>query len=72
MSSKHIDVVFFRLEKYRPRVLDDIVGNEDIISRLKVISRDGNVPNILLVVSHCPIVCVTGILNTFLGYAWCW
>ncbi|KAG2200919.1 hypothetical protein INT47_003154 [Mucor saturninus] len=37
------------LEKYRPRVLDDIVGNEDIVSRLKVISRDGNVPNILLV-----------------------
>ncbi|GAA5798405.1 P-loop containing nucleoside triphosphate hydrolase protein [Helicostylum pulchrum] len=37
------------LEKYRPKVLSDIVGNDDIVSRLKVISRDGNMPNILLV-----------------------
>jgi len=28
--------------------LDDIVGNEDIVDRLKVIARDGNMPNIII------------------------
>ncbi|KAG9304262.1 hypothetical protein G9A89_019824 [Geosiphon pyriformis] len=36
------------VEKYRPRVLDDIVGNEATIDRLKVIANAGNVPNLLL------------------------
>lgn len=43
--------IFVRLEKYRPKVLSDIVGNDDIVARMKIISRDGNMPNILLVVS---------------------
>ncbi|KAF8506713.1 P-loop containing nucleoside triphosphate hydrolase protein [Russula emetica] len=36
------------VEKYRPCVLDDIVGNGDTISRLKVIAKDGNVPHLII------------------------
>lgn len=37
-----------RVEKYRPQVLDDVVGNEDTIDRLKVIAREGNCPHIII------------------------
>ena len=37
-----------RVEKYRPQVLDDVVGNEDTIARLKVIAREGNCPHIII------------------------
>lgn len=37
-----------RVEKYRPRVLDDVVGNGDTISRLRVIAKDGNVPHLII------------------------
>lgn len=36
------------VEKYRPKSLADMVGNEDIISRFKIISRNGNMPHLLL------------------------
>ncbi|KAL9271591.1 Replication factor C subunit 4-like protein [Drosera capensis] len=36
------------VEKYRPTRVADIVGNEDAVSRLQVIARDGNMPNLLL------------------------
>ena len=36
------------VEKYRPKLLDDIVGNGDTIERLKVIARDGNMPHIII------------------------
>ncbi|KAI9460565.1 P-loop containing nucleoside triphosphate hydrolase protein [Lactarius psammicola] len=36
------------VEKYRPHLLDDIVGNSDTISRLKVIAKDGNVPHLII------------------------
>ncbi|EPQ60372.1 P-loop containing nucleoside triphosphate hydrolase protein [Gloeophyllum trabeum ATCC 11539] len=36
------------VEKYRPHVLDDIVGNTETIERLKVIARDGNCPHIII------------------------
>jgi replication factor C subunit 2/4 len=39
-----------RVEKYRPLVLDDIVGNAETIERLKVIARDGNCPHIIITV----------------------
>lgn len=37
-----------RVEKYRPQVLDDIVGNNETIERLKVIAKDGNCPHIII------------------------
>ena len=40
-----------RVEKYRPMHLDDIVGNEETIERLKVIAREGNMPHIIISVS---------------------
>jgi replication factor C subunit 2/4 len=36
------------VEKYRPLTLDQVVGNEDTISRLQAISEDGNMPNLIL------------------------
>lgn len=36
------------VEKYRPVKIDDIVGNEETVSRLKVISEKGNMPNIII------------------------
>ncbi|KER26777.1 hypothetical protein T265_13940 [Opisthorchis viverrini] len=36
------------VEKYRPVVLTDIVGNEATILRLTAFSREGNVPNIII------------------------
>lgn len=48
-----------RVEKYRPKILKDIVGNEDTVERLSTIAKDGNMPNIILSVyvtvdsAHC-------------------
>jgi hypothetical protein len=42
--------------------LDDIVGNEETIERLKVIARDGNMPHIIIS------VCFLAGINA--GYAW--
>eukprot|EP00920_Eleutheroschizon_duboscqi_P005876 GHVT01013796.1.p1 GENE.GHVT01013796.1~~GHVT01013796.1.p1 ORF type:complete len:399 (-),score=79.27 GHVT01013796.1:822-1940(-) len=36
------------IEKYRPERLDDVVGNQEVISRLRVIAKEGNMPNLLL------------------------
>lgn len=36
------------VEKYRPRLLADVVGNEETISRLRAIARDGNVPHMII------------------------
>ncbi|KAG5501404.1 hypothetical protein JKF63_03217 [Porcisia hertigi] len=36
------------VEKYRPQTVGDIVGNTEAISRLQVISKQGNLPNLLL------------------------
>lgn len=36
------------VEKYRPKNLDDVVGNEDTLVRLRAIAEDGNMPNLIL------------------------
>lgn len=36
------------VEKYRPHKLDDIVGNEETIERLKLIAQDGNMPHMII------------------------
>lgn len=36
------------VEKYRPLKLDDVVGNVQVIDRLRVIGKNGNMPNLLL------------------------
>jgi replication factor C subunit 2/4 len=36
------------VEKYRPTLLKDVVGNEDAVSRLAVIADEGNMPNLIL------------------------
>ena len=36
------------VEKYRPRVLDDVVGNQAAVDRLRIIAAQGNIPNLIL------------------------
>ncbi|KAK7205706.1 P-loop containing nucleoside triphosphate hydrolase protein [Myxozyma melibiosi] len=36
------------VEKYRPVLLNDIVGNIETVERLKIIARDGNMPHIII------------------------
>ncbi|XP_050895364.1 uncharacterized protein LOC127101982 [Lathyrus oleraceus] len=45
-NSANYDVPW--VENYRPSKVVDIVGNEDAVSRLQVIARDGNMPNLIL------------------------
>jgi replication factor C subunit 2/4 len=36
------------VEKYRPKSLEDVEGNEETILRLRAIGKDGNMPNLIL------------------------
>lgn len=36
------------VEKYRPKKLNDIVGNEETVERLKLIAEDGNMPHMII------------------------
>ena len=36
------------MEKYRPIFLNDVVGNEETVERLKIIARDGNMPHMII------------------------
>lgn len=36
------------VEKHRPKILSDIVGNAETISRLQVIAQHGNMPNLII------------------------
>nr|WCZ58684.1 replication factor C subunit 2/4 [Seculamonas ecuadoriensis] len=37
------------IEKHRPRKLDEVVGNEEAVQRMRLIAADGNIPNLLLI-----------------------
>lgn len=37
------------VEKYRPKVLNDVIGNDDIVQNFKNIANKGNIPHMLLV-----------------------
>ena len=37
------------IEKYRPSLLDDVVGNTEIVAQLRTIAKNGNLPNMILV-----------------------
>ena len=39
-----------QVEKYRPQLVKDIVGNVEAVSRLQVIAEEGNLPNVILAV----------------------
>ncbi|KAI9277583.1 P-loop containing nucleoside triphosphate hydrolase protein [Sporodiniella umbellata] len=47
-SKTEEDYILPWVEKYRPYYLKDIVGNEDAVSRLMTIGKDGNMPNLIL------------------------
>lgn len=36
------------VDKYRPKTLDDIVGNTEIINEFKMIAKNGNIPHMIL------------------------
>jgi replication factor C subunit 2/4 len=36
------------VEKYRPKLIKDVMGNSEAVKRLKVIAEHGNIPNLLL------------------------
>jgi replication factor C subunit 2/4 len=36
------------VEKHRPKTLDDVVGNEEAVQRLRALSETGNIPNLIL------------------------
>lgn len=53
-STSRLKTSRYRVEKYRPTVLDDVVGNEETVARLKVIAKDGNCPHIIISVRSDP------------------
>ncbi|MCP8715959.1 MAG: replication factor C small subunit [Asgard group archaeon] len=46
--SKGVTLELPWVEKYRPHKLEDIVGNEETIERLKLVVQDGNMPNMII------------------------
>lgn len=38
------------IEKYRPQTLDDVVGNEEVLQKLRLVALEGNMPHLLLAV----------------------
>lgn len=43
-----MDHTSLQVEKYRPHLIEDIVGNEEAVERLQVIGAEGNMPHLIL------------------------
>lgn len=50
MQCKDLRHAHRQVEKYRPQLIKDIVGNVEAVARLQVISEEGNMPNLILAV----------------------
>jgi replication factor C subunit 2/4 len=48
LDTPWVFLYLIKIEKYRPKILDDICGNEEAVDRLKNIAKDGNMPNLIL------------------------
>ncbi|ODQ61198.1 hypothetical protein WICANDRAFT_99744 [Wickerhamomyces anomalus NRRL Y-366-8] len=48
MSDNSLKLELPWVEKYRPQKLDDVTGNIETISRLKLIAQDGNMPHLII------------------------
>lgn len=48
IMSKTLSLQLPWVEKYRPQVLSDIVGNKETIDRLQQIAKDGNMPHMII------------------------
>ncbi|KAH3673550.1 hypothetical protein WICMUC_003657 [Wickerhamomyces mucosus] len=48
MSNYSLKLELPWVEKYRPQVLKDIVGNQETIERLKLIAENGNMPHLII------------------------
>ena len=56
------------VERYRPKTLEEVVGNTVAIEQLKSIVRFGNMPNLILVVSILKVSHFAFPLNSFFTY----
>ena len=56
------------VERYRPKTLEEVVGNTVAIEQLKSIVRFGNMPNLILVVSILKVVYVESLLTSLFNY----
>ncbi|CEP63435.1 replication factor C subunit 4 LALA0_S08e02388g [Lachancea lanzarotensis] len=48
MSTEPLKLELPWVEKYRPQLLKDIVGNEETVLRLQQIAQDGNMPHVII------------------------
>lgn len=63
MASKSKGPETLQVEKYRPVLIKDVVGNTDAVERLAVIAAEGNLPNIILSVRVLPRQLAAGCLQ---------
>ncbi len=47
-SSSSVESELPWVEKHRPKILSELVGNRDTVERLKVIAEHGNMPNLII------------------------